>query len=125
MEFLKMFNKWKEVEEHNAQSIIFSERAPADFLYVVLSGEVQLSLRGEAIGTEGIGGVIGEMAITPSAKRNTTATTLTDVKLARLNRYQLNMLMTKNSEFSIHVMTTLANRLRAVNNFITAQLETA
>lgn len=125
MEFLRMFSQWKEVEEYNAQSIIFSERAPADFLYVVLSGEVQLSLRGEAIGTESKGGVIGEMAITPSAKRNTTATTLTDVKLARLNRYQLNMLMTKNSEFSLHVMTTLANRLRAVNNFITVQLESA
>lgn len=125
MEFLKMFSHWKEVEEHKAQTVIFEEGAPADALYVVMSGEVALNLRGELLGVEGVGGVIGEMAISPSATLNTTATSLSDVKLARLSRYQLDMLMTKNTEFSLHVMATLANRLRAVNQYITTQFESA
>ena len=125
MEFLKMFSHWKEVEEHKAQTVIFEEGAQAEALYVVLSGEVALNLRGERLGVEGVGGIIGEMAISPSAALNTTATSLTDVKLARLSRYQLNMLMAKNTEFSIHVMATLANRLRAVNQYITTQFESA
>jgi len=123
MEFLKMFNHWKEVEEHKAQTVIFEEGAPADTLYVIMEGEVALNLRGERLGVEGVGGIIGEMAISPSATLNTTATSVSDVKLARLSRYQLNMLMTKNNEFSLHVMATLANRLRAVNQYITTQFE--
>ena len=123
MEFLKMFSHWKDVEEHSANTVIFTEGAQADALYVIISGEIELSLRGEPLGTEGVGGIIGEMAITPSATRSSTATALTDVKMARLTRYQLNMLMTKSTEFSLHVMTILANRLRAVNHYITAQLD--
>ena len=118
-----MFNHWKEVEEHKAQTVIFEEGAPADTLYVIMEGEVALNLRGERLGVEGVGGIIGEMAISPSATLNTTATSVSDVKLARLSRYQLNMLMTKNNEFSLHVMATLANRLRAVNQYITTQFE--
>lgn len=125
MEFLKMFSHWKEVEEHEAQTVIFEEGAPAEALYVVLSGEVALNLRGERIGVEGVGGIIGEIAISPSAALNTTATSLTDVRLARLSRYQLNMLMAKNTEFSLHIMAALANRLRAVNQYITTQFESA
>ena len=125
MEFLKMFSHWKEVEEYKAQTVIFEEGAQAESLYVVLSGEVALNLRGERLGVEGVGGIIGEMAISPSAALNTTATSLTDVKLARLSRYQLNMLMSKNTGFSLHVMATLANRLRAVNQYITTQFESA
>lgn len=123
MEFLKMFSHWKEVEEHKAQSVIFEEGASAEAVYVIMSGEVALSLRGERLGVEGFGGLIGEMAIAPSAALTTTATAITDVKLARLSNYQLRMLMQKNTEFSLHVMVTLADRLRAVNQYITTQFE--
>lgn len=125
MEFLKLFSHWKDMEEHHAKTVLFTEGSLADALYVIISGEIELSLRGEPLGTEGVGGIIGEMAISPSATRNTTATTLTDVKLARLDRDQVNMLMAKSTDFSIHVMTTLANRLRAINHYIATQFESA
>lgn len=123
MELLKIFRDWKDVVEFSAQSVIFPEGERADVLYVIISGEVELTLRGEPLGTEGVGGLIGEMAITPSAKRSTTATAKTDVRLARLTRYQLNMLMTKSTDLSLHVMAILANRLRAVNHYISVQFD--
>ena len=122
MEFLKIFSHWKDVEEHDAQTTIFTEGSPADILYVIISGEVEISLRGESIGTEGAGGIIGEMAVSQSATRNTTAKSLTEVKLARLNRYQLSELTGRNTEFSLHIMVVLANRLRTVNRYIEKQL---
>ena len=125
MEFLKLFSHWKDMEEHGAKTVLFTEGSLADALYVIISGEVELSLRGEPLGTEGVGGIIGEMAVSPSATRNTTATTLTDVRLARLDRDQIDMLMAKSTEFSLHVMAALANRLRAVNHYITVQFESA
>jgi CRP-like cAMP-binding protein len=121
MEFLKKFSNWKDVEEHDAQTVIFSEGSPADVLYVILSGEVQLSLRGEPLETAGEGGLIGEMAIASSDTRSATATSITSVKLARIERDQFNQLMTESTEFSLHVMAELANRLRAVNRYIKNQ----
>ena len=123
MELLKIFKDWKDVVEFDAHTVIFPEGKKADVLYVIISGEVELTLRGEPLGTEGVGSLIGEMAITHSATRSTTATALTDVRLSRLTRYQLSMLMTKSPDLSLHIITMLANRLRAVNNNLTVQLD--
>lgn len=122
MEFLKKFRNWRDVEQHPAESVIYPEGNPADHLYVILSGEVELTLRGNVLEIEKQGGLIGEMALFDSASRSATATALTDVKLARLNRDQLTGLMNESSEFSMQVMAVLANRLRAVNEYVATNL---
>jgi len=122
MRFLKQFRDWEDVEEHGARSVVFSERDPAEVMYVVLSGEVELTLHGEPLGAENKGGIIGEMSMIESATHGATATTLSKVKLARLDRVQLEDFIGKNSEFALHVMEVMANRLRTVDNYITTQL---
>jgi CRP-like cAMP-binding protein len=121
MNFLELFRDWEDIEVFRARTVIFSERDPAEIMYVILSGEVELTLHGEPLGAEGKGGIIGEMAMINAATRSATATTLTKVKLARLDRDQFRALVGENAEFSLHVMAVLANRLRAVNNYITTQ----
>jgi CRP-like cAMP-binding protein len=121
MNFLELFRDWEDIEVFRARTVIFSERDPAEIMYVILSGEVELTLHGEPLGAEGKGGIIGEMAMINSATRSATATTLTKVKLARLDRDQFRALVGENADFSLHVMAVLANRLRAVNNYITTQ----
>lgn len=122
MDFLKLFRNWKDLDEHPAETVIFREGQPVDFLYVILSGQIELTLCDVSLGTEDVGGIIGEMAIFQSATRSATATSTSDVKLARINRKQINELMSESTEFSLHVMSVLANRLRAVNGYITDQL---
>ena len=119
MDFLNMLRNWKDVDEFPADTIIFQEGHPVDFLYIIMSGEIELTLRGESLGSETAGGIIGEMAIFQPATRSTTATSTTDVKLARLNRKQISELMSESAELSLHVMSVLTNRLRAVNQYIT------
>ena len=121
MNFLELFRDWEDIEVFRARTVIFSERDPADVMYVILSGEIELTLHGEPLGAEGEGGIIGEMAMINSATRSATATTLTKVKLARLDRDQFRALVGENTDFSLHVMAVLANRLRAVNSYITTQ----
>ena len=121
MNFLELFRDWEDIEVFRARTVIFSERDPAEIMYVILSGEVELTLHGEPLGAEGKGGIIGEMAMINAATRSATATTLTKVKLARLDRDQFRALVGENADFSLHVMAVLANRLRAVNNYITTQ----
>ena len=122
MDFLKILRNWKDVDEFPADTVIFQEGHPVDFLYIIMSGQVDLTLRGESLGKEEVGGIIGEMAIFQSATRSTTAISTTEVKLARLSRKQISELMSESTEFSIHIMAVLANRLRAVNRYITDQL---
>lgn len=121
MRFLDMFRDWENTEEYDARTVIFSERDPADVMYVILSGEIELTLHGEPLGAEEEGGIIGEMAIINSATRSATATTLSKVKLARLDRDEFKALIADNTEFSLHVMAVLANRLRAVDQYISTQ----
>ena len=123
MGFLEMFRDWEDVEEYPAKTVIFSERDAADVMYVVLSGEIELTLHGESLGAEGPGGIVGEMAMINSAPRSATATTLTKVKLARVDRDQFRRFVKENSEFSLQVMAVLANRLRAVDHYIATQFK--
>ncbi len=117
-----LFRNWKHTEEYPAETVIFSKGDPADVLYVVLSGEVRLTLNGSFLSVENGGAVIGETAMLQSATRNCTATTVGPVRLARLDRSELEELSGINSEFSLHVMGVLANRLRAVDSYISENI---
>ncbi len=121
MGFLEMFRNWEDVVEFRAKTVIFSERDAADVMYVVLAGEIELTLHGEPLGAESEGGIVGEMAMINSAPRSATATALSKVKLARVTREQFRKFVSENSEFSLLVMAVLANRLRAVDQYITTQ----
>lgn len=123
MNLQEMFRDWEDIVEFPRNTTIFSERDAADFMYVVASGEIELTLLGEPLGMEREGGIIGEMAmIHPMGTRSATATTLTKVKLARLNRDQFRNLVGENTDFAFHIMEVLANRLTVANTFIIRQL---
>jgi len=123
MNLQEMFRDWEDIVEFPKKTVIFSERDAADYMYVVISGDVELTLLGEPLGMESPGGMIGEMAMIHSiANRSATATTLTKVKLARLDRDQFRKLVGENADFALHIMEVLANRLIVANTFITRQL---
>lgn len=123
MGILKMFRNWQEVEEFDPEAVIFTEGDPADQLYVILAGEVELTLHGDSLGSESKGSIIGEMAMLESATRNATATARGKVKLAKLDRSELQKMIRESPEFSLRAMTVLAKRLRAVDQYISAQLD--
>jgi CRP-like cAMP-binding protein len=123
MNIVKLFRDWDARQVYEVGDVIFSERDPAEVLYVVLSGEVELTLRGASLGVEGAGGIIGEMAVIDAGTRSATATARSKVEVACLDRDQFRKLVRKNSKFSLHAMTVFANRLRSVNGYISTRLE--
>jgi CRP-like cAMP-binding protein len=122
MRFIERFRDWEDIVEYPKRTVIFGEREPADVMYVIIKGDVELTLHGEPLGAEGEGGIIGEMAMINATSRSATATTLNKVTLARLDREQFKVLVGENADFALHVMAVLANRLRAVNEHITSQI---
>lgn len=125
MELERLFRKWKDVHEYVADSVIFSEGEPADAVFVILEGTVELSLRGRELSVEEPGSIIGITAVMEPAIRNATATARTDVRLARLDSEQVKRTMDENPEFAKHIIGVLAHRLRDVDAFITTHLDTA
>ena len=101
MGILKMFRNWQEVEEFDSEAVIFTEGDPADQLYVILAGEVELTLHGDSLGSESKGSIIGEMAMLESATRNATAVARGKVKLAKLDRAELQKMISTSARNSI------------------------
>jgi CRP-like cAMP-binding protein len=123
MHYLDLFEGWADIEDFAARAVLFSENEPADHLYVILEGDVELTFHGEPLGIEKRGGIVGEMAIIREGTRNSSATAVTPVRAARLDRNDFKDLIDRDSGFAFHAMSTLANRLRAVDRFISQQIE--
>lgn len=65
-----------------AGSTLFEEGDPADGLYAVLEGRVEVASRGRVLATLGPGSVLGELSVfLPSATRTATARASTAVRL--------------------------------------------
>lgn len=124
MQFLDLFEDWAETEAFEPGAVLFSENEAADALFVILGGEVELSFHGDRLGVEKRGGIVGEMAVINAERSNATATAVTQVKAARLTLDQFREMIDRDSGFAFHAMATLANRLRAVDGFISRQLDT-
>ena len=123
MNFLRKLRSWSDRKDYPAGSVIFAEGDAADHLYIVLSGELELTLSGDLLSTESAGGVVGEMAIIESAQQGAEATTITAASLARFDRDQLSDFMHQNAEFSLHVLDVLASRLRLVDEYNTTDFK--
>jgi len=118
MNMLERFRDWDDVVEFSKKTVIFNELEPADYMYVILSGEVEITLRAEPLGAELEGGIIGEMAVINNSTRSATATTLSKVTAARISREQFREIIGENPDFALHLMQVMANRLRVADQLL-------
>jgi CRP/FNR family cyclic AMP-dependent transcriptional regulator len=115
MLMLELFKDWEDKVEYPKGATVFREGEPAGVMYVVLKGEVEVLLKGEPLGAELPGGIIGEMAMINANFRSATVETLTKTVLARIDKDQFREMIGKNPDFALHIMSVLANRLRVSN----------
>ena len=119
MLMLEIFSDWPDQVEYPKKAVIFNETEPADVMYVVLKGEVEVVLKGEPLGAELPGGLIGEMALINANYRSATAVAIKKSTLARITKDQFREVIIKNPDCALHVMSVLANRLRVANMLLT------
>jgi CRP-like cAMP-binding protein len=115
MLMLDLFSDWEDKVEYKKKSVVFQEQEPADCMFVLLKGEIEILLKGEPLGAELPGGIIGEMAMINANHRSATAVALKNSTLARVNRDQFREMIGRSPDFALHVMAVLANRLRVAN----------
>jgi CRP/FNR family cyclic AMP-dependent transcriptional regulator len=103
------------VREFKTGDVIFRQGDPADELFVIQSGKVEIRLGNRILDTLTDRSIFGEMALIDNAPRSATAVAVTDVKLVPIGEKQFLFLVGRTPYFALNVMRVLARRLRATN----------
>jgi methyl-accepting chemotaxis protein len=107
------------VLDKRAGEIIFTEGEPGNELYVVISGQVEITLQHESksivLGQVDEGDFFGEMSLLEGMPRSGTATAVMQTKLVVLQQESFRQLMASDSELAWRVMNGLSTRLRNQN----------
>ena len=116
MDLLEIFKDTEDVLRFQEGSVIFREGEHGDFMYVILEGEVQFSLRDAAVGSETRGGMFGEMALLDDHSRSATAIAMSDCVLVPIDSHSFRLLIQHTPDFALHVLNVLAERVRLATN---------
>jgi CRP/FNR family cyclic AMP-dependent transcriptional regulator len=120
MDLLEVFKNTEDVVRYPAGSTVFTEGESGDLMYVLLKGELRISLRNEPVRTAIPGELVGEMALLKSTLRSATATAVTDSLLAPIDEHSFKLLIQHTPDFALHVMNELADRLRELTREFTS-----
>lgn len=107
-----MFRNEENTESFAAGRTIFIEGEPGDVMYVVVTGQVDVLVRGKLVEELEAGGVIGEMALIDTGTRSATAIAKTDCKLVPISKKRFQFLVQQTPNFALQLMRIMADRLR-------------
>lgn len=110
----------KFVRDYSRLEVIFEENSSGDEMYIVHSGRVRLSTRGEGgedvtLATVGEGGFFGEMTLIDGSPRSATAVAEEDTRLVALDRSKFLYMIQQQPMFAFTVMGVLCRRIREAN----------
>lgn len=110
---LEVFKDSDDVLEFRAGDVIATEGEQGNQMYVVMKGELTISIHGRNMAVAGPGEIVGEMALINSNVRSATVTAKTDCRLALIDQASFNSLLRYVPEFSLYVMRVLTERLKS------------
>ena len=99
---------------------LFHEGDPGDQLYFIVSGKIKLGRtasdgRENLVAVMGPGAIFGEMALFDPSPRSTSATAVSETRLAGLKHENLRKVIQHSPEVSAQLLQALARRLRRTN----------
>jgi len=112
MDLLEVFKDSEDLVEFPAGAVIITEGQEGNHMYVVMQGEVIISLKNKLLATAAPGEIVGEMALINADIRSATVTAKTDCVLASIDQGSFDALLRHVPDFSMHVMNVLADRLK-------------
>jgi CRP-like cAMP-binding protein len=95
--------------------VIFRQGDPAQELFIIQSGEVEIRLGNRVLERLPQYSIFGEMALIDNAPRSATAIAAGDTKLVSVSEKQFLFLISNTPYFALNVMRVMARRLRAAN----------
>ncbi|MDX2163310.1 MAG: cyclic nucleotide-binding domain-containing protein [bacterium] len=115
---IHIFDRSTDFVLHKAGEVIFNKGDDAQFMYVVIEGEVEIELLENLTEIVDQGGFFGEMALITDEPRSATVRAKTDVKLVPVDERRFLFMLQETPGFSITVMRVLVERLRRRNQHV-------
>jgi serine phosphatase RsbU (regulator of sigma subunit) len=107
-----LFNDVASREAYAAGEVVFHAGDYADRMYVVVEGELLVTLHGNEIDRLTAGELFGEMGMVENRPRTGTVTALTGCTLIPIDRLRFAALVRQHPGFATRVMTIMSARLR-------------
>ena len=109
---IRLFDNDQHAETVAAGTTLFQVGDRGDEMFAVISGEVEILIRGTVVATMGPGEVFGEMALIEDLPRAASAVVKSEAKLVRVDKKRFLFLVQQNPFFALQLMTIMADRLR-------------
>jgi CRP-like cAMP-binding protein len=107
--------------EFKAGEVIFREGDPAQEVFIVQSGEIEIRRGNRVLEILPQYGIFGEMALIDAAPRSATAVAVSDVKLVPVSEKQFLFLISNTPYFALNVMRVIgAPAARREQHVVTA-----
>jgi len=103
------------VMNYGESDIIFREDDPPNYMYIVLSGSVEISSRGKVFETIHEGNALGILGLLDEQPRSITARAREKTELAIMDQRKFRYMVEEIPNFVWYVMDELAQRLRSTN----------
>jgi len=97
---------------HAAGTVIAREGDPGIGLFVIVSGEAEVSIGGKKKAKLGPGDFFGEVALLDGGPRTATVTATTDLQLLGLTEWAFRGLMQEHPSIALKTLQQMAGRLR-------------
>jgi CRP-like cAMP-binding protein len=97
---------------HAAGTVIAREGDPGIGLFVIVSGEAEVSIGGKKKATLGPGEYFGEVALLDGGPRTATVMATTDLELLGLTEWAFRGLMQEHPSIALKTLQQMAGRLR-------------
>ena len=101
--------------EYKAGDVIFRQGDPAEELFIVKSGTVEIRLGNRLLDTLTERSIFGEMALIDRGPRSATVVAATDAVVVPVGEKQFLFLVSRTPFFALNVMRVLVSRLRSSN----------
>ena len=103
-----------------AGASLFAKGDPADTMYIVRSGAVEVHDGRTVFETVEAGGLLGEMAIVDGAPRSAGVRAKTESEVIAIDQRRFLGMVERTPYFAIRIMRVLTRRLRQTNARVTA-----
>jgi CRP-like cAMP-binding protein len=103
---------------YKAGDVIFRQGDPAEELFIVKSGKVEVRLGNRLLDTLPELSIFGEMALIDRSPRSATVVAATDAIIVPVGEKQFLFLVSRTPHFALNVMRVLAQRLRVANSVV-------
>ena len=104
MDLTAVFKDYPHIQSVSAGELIFEQGSKGTEMYVVLDGEVELTVNGSSVAVLSSGDFLGEMALMDSDTRSAAAQAKTDCRLASLTKHRFLIMVQKTPFFALHVI---------------------